>query len=252
MGNLSEPAATLLVRLLAAFQAPWAPIRQHWQACPAITARRDGQVSCGIGGGSGAERQRHSRQMAELREAGLVDSSNELTPDGKRLARSWCWPFTMEELLEAISRLQAAMERGDVLRSGDSVYVPEQLLTGTAWGREFGLLQWMFAPLLADRVLVSRSDIYGWTFYGPSADVLLTDAAAEAIGPVAALRDDLVGVYVREAKRCRDAMHGDTEYYSEIGGPPIAIGLLESGRSSNDFNGVPPLFTDDAEDPGDG
>ncbi len=214
---LPKPSSNYLVRLLAAHEAPWLPIRQHWDAAPSIHARRDGVACVGLAGGAEAARQQTTRQRTTLIEHGLVIGLK-ISPAGIALARGMSWPYTKRRLTAAVKRLTTAVADGNCVERDGVPFVAESLI-----GNDDCQSTLLLLPLLADGALLSRSTPLGEAFFGlaPGVNIKAAIATATVAGDGefdAAAADD----YVKELIRCRRMMIGDQNYYPELGELPIA------------------------------
>jgi hypothetical protein len=246
------PAKSLAVRTLAAYEAPWLPIRNQFAKAGAICARRRGDVLLSVGGGREQQRALQVRQRDALAAAGLLVGRS-LTPLGRRLVRSWTWPYQKSELRTALNRIVRAVARGDVLDDPtDAPAVPQELITGTAydtpnWKRDVGMLTMLFLPLLADGVLISCSSPVGDVAYGFSdgRGGNIRRIVDEAIGDEE-FNEELADAYSREFRRCRGEILADAGYYAELGELPYGGNGLKSGRDSIAPKGIRRLFPAEA------
>ena len=243
MKNFAED---LLVRTLAVQQAPWPPIRRHWESAPAIHARRRGEVPTGIAANDG-NRMRLSREREDLQSRGLLTGLAMLTPEGKRLARALVWPFDAAELAMGVDRLTAAIGGGDYVDYRGHAMVPEQLICGEWWGDQVALLQQLFLPLLSDGEILSFSETDGRAYYAPGSDANLSAVVDAIAEPGVEFSETLAKVYEAEYKRCRHQMLDDRDYWSELGELPVPPMSLVSKHSHRDLSGIAPLFDVEAE-----
>lgn len=239
---------SLLIHTLAAYEAPWMPIRQHWTSAPAIHARRRGDAHCG-GDNRQANRMRVSRLRAELREDGSLDTDQKLTAEGKRLARSYTWSFMRDQLTAALDALAAALAAGHHMPNlaNTANLVPEQFIAGTDDPRDLGMLQEMLLPLLADGVLGSASHPRGRVFYFVADELADLKAIADSIIDYGLWSEAASDIYAKEQKRCRQVMLADNSYWAELGEIPVAYRPLISKRDYNDLSGIDRLFPPEDE-----
>jgi hypothetical protein len=223
--KLPETARALMVRTLAATEAPWVPICTSWDTADAVHARRRGEVASRVVGGRGNHRESSSYWRSELTQRGLMQGS-ELTAAGKRLARSWTWEFNPPELKKAARRLLACVKRGECVDEDSEPsagtdrikLVPEEFICG----EQVALLVKCFLPWLTDRVLESRSTPIGWRFYAfcdGARDLVRT--ADEVVDLAIDFDTDLCEVYARQFSVTIREMRSDTNRYSELGELPI-------------------------------
>lgn len=244
--QLPELARVQLVRHLAAAESLWRPLRHDWASAGLFWTRQQQKRIPQLGGGLGAERERVSYWQGELINCGLM-TKNGLTAKGKRLARSWTWTFDPPQLKSAARRLLAAIKRGDVLDDQPDEpcgMVPDSLICGTYWSQQQGALQRLFTPWLTDGVLVSRTDVVAYVYYGlPDPSVNLIRLAGKVIDPTVEIDSALVEVYEDEFKRMRALVLADKPT-CEIGPAPLGLDVLKSGRDSTDPRGlgIKPLF----------
>ena len=232
----------MLCRMLAAYEAPWAPIRQKWDRAAAVCARRRGDVKLVVGGGRESVRQAQTRQRDKLAAERLI-TGMDLTSKGKKLARAAVWPWKRSELRNALKRLVAAIERGDTLEHETESLVPELIICGAYWGTQVSSLQMLFLPLLADRILISLSDPSGSVYYGINHGAQLKiESVIRSVGRASDFDTDLNDIYLVEYRRCRAEMLGDGRRYSELGELPVGLQELRSGRDQTDASGIKPLF----------
>lgn len=251
----SEKARRLLISLLAALEAPWRPLRRREWKLPNVGqwifhCRHEGLKLWGEAGHA-ARRVERSRLTAELRRAGFLSDSG-LTVSGKRQARGWSHPFRLDTIREAISRLRAAREAGHYLYADlleEYALIPEFRISGSRGDhqsacRQAGRLQGMVIPLLADGLLVARTDGLGHGFYGVPAehesdlDAIVTDLydKNEFDPALADYYTDQYGHYV-------DVMIAQAEHTNTIYEFMVAAGVpLKSGLSRADPGDVAPLF----------
>ena len=228
---MTTDSEILLVRTLAAFEAPWFPIRTRWEQCPAIYhARRRGLR---VGGGNVAERQRICRQRDELTAAGLIVGAI-LTAKGRRVARGLSWPYSPTDLKRVLDRIKKAIERGDYFAYNglqlvpDDVIAPERGSDGVCQGT---MAQRCLLPLLADGLVISRGDPLGQVAYALSETNMSTAAIVKAaVDSSAEWREELAEAYDDEIVRCLRRMAGDENRYSELGEVPICFDQLVSGK----------------------
>src|SRR5688500_1839843 len=110
---MTKAAEKLLTILLARTESPWRPIRQHWREAPAICAARQATLLPATSGGNGnASRWKRDQGSRDaLSESGLY-RDGVVTPTGRKLARSWTWPFSVHQLTEAVDRIERCVSAG--------------------------------------------------------------------------------------------------------------------------------------------
>jgi hypothetical protein len=228
---MTTDSEILLVRLLAAYEAPWYPIRTRWERCSAIYYARRKAIP--VGGGNVAERQRICRQRDELTAAGLIVGAA-LTAEGRRVARGLSWPYSPADLKRVLGRIKKAIERGDYFVDAGLQLVPDDCIAperGSDGVCEGTMAQRCLLPLLADGVVISRGDPLGQTAYALSETKMSTAAIVKAtVDSSAEWREELAEAYDEESVRCLRRMAGDENRYSELGEVPICFDKLVSGK----------------------
>jgi hypothetical protein len=234
----------LLCRMVAAQEAPYRPVRQAASQIAAFHAARQNGVSAALGGGRARERKATQRQRDDLsRQDLLLDGKP--TQAGRKLVRSWVWPYLRPELIEAVNRLHARTVADDCRVDG---WVPEPFIAGVAWGgssQPFGMLQQLLLPLLTDRVIESNCTVPGHCFYRLLKPI---DEAIYQIGEaVPASADDWDAdhcrAYEHEYDRVVALLLNDHESRADLGWIPLpASGETVSRRHPDDLSGIEPMF----------
>lgn len=245
---MTSELATLLARLVAAQEAPWRPVRQGIMQIAAYHDARVNGVSIALRGGRARERKANQRQRDELARADLLLDAKP-TQAGRRLVRTWTWPYEVSELQEAVRRIHERTVAGDC-RAPD--WVPETLIAGVEWGKPsgpFGMLQVLLKPLLVERVVESLASTTGHCHYRlavPLAQALyeIGESVGEWDGE-GETRREVATAYDREYRRIIALLESDREHRSDLGWIPLpASGECVSKRHPNYLDGIKPLFAE--------
>ena len=162
--DISTPAQKLLIRCLAAYEAPWLPLRNVATRGPFRAAQLGGGVRLIGDAMDGRQRKVLQRDRQELVDARLMLGLS-LTPDGRRLARQLTWPHDADELIGVLQRIIERKAAGDCRPDN---WVPESLVCGHPWGEDsapFYQLESLLLPALADRIAESAVTTSRHAFY---------------------------------------------------------------------------------------
>jgi len=169
----------LLVALLARTDALWSPLRlnsHNLRLAAAVEERRAAYCRAGLpisGGGSDSQRKAASRELAVARAAGYVETrgrtrlSARLTPAANDVLRTLTAGYRVDQVRPLLELVQVLTDAGQ----HNACAVSEAaLIDSRVTPAEIGRLELLAAPLLAEGLLRTASDLEGRIGYSITAD----------------------------------------------------------------------------------